>query len=62
MQQGPFQAKKINETTLEVCLQKSHSLNDLFLNLDNLGIEVLRCQVKENPVESAFYHFTQGVS
>ena len=57
-----FQTKKINGTSFEVSLLKSQNINDLFHVLDQFKIQVKRIIPRENPIESAFFHITKGVS
>ncbi|PJZ68569.1 ABC transporter [Leptospira perolatii] len=57
-----FQLNKIDELTLEVEINKSHSLNDLFQLLDENGIRITSMRNKANRLEELFLKMVEKKS
>ena len=62
LKDSPFKVKRIDHNTVEANILNSQDINELFQTLDKLKVKVKRVSAKENPIESAFFHITQGVS
>ena len=54
-----YDSKKIDDTTLEIYLDKKYSLNSLFNDLDKQGIEVSSIDLKDNRLERTFMELTK---
>lgn len=55
-----FEIKIIDETTLEITLKNTNTLNELIVELNKLNIEVLSVKGKSNKLEELFLKLTQG--
>ncbi len=55
---SPFETRLIDETTIEVDIDKDQSLNDLFAHLSQHKLKVVSLRNKTNRLEELFLHLT----
>ena len=54
-----YEIKQLDSTTLEVEIEKQHSINDLFSRLTDQGIQVASMRNKSNRLEELFLHLLE---
>ena len=54
-----YEIKQLDSTTLEVEVEKQHSINDLFSRLTDQGIQVTSMRNKSNRLEELFLHLLE---
>ncbi len=54
-----YQTQKIKDNVLEVHLDRSYKLNDLFKDLDSKGIDISSIDLKDNRLERTFIELTK---
>ena len=55
-----FQSERLDDNTLEICIDKDHSLNKLFQYLNEKKIEIISIEAKDKRLEKVFMEMTNS--